>query len=112
MVIRSNPTRCRSPSLPIADGAGLPGTLLCQPNNRHMKTRVRHAIRFCWILAFFLSITGWAIFVIFETSEVDAHGVLHEPLFPLIPISSFLLLLAIVLAVIDLAAEAWSSTES
>ena len=67
-----------------------------------MKTRVGRAIRVCWILALLLSLIGWAIYGIFATSEVDASGFLNEPLFPLIPISSFLLLLGLTLALIDL----------
>lgn len=69
-----------------------------------MKTRARRAIRCCWILSLVLSLTGWAILGLFATSEVDAKGVLHEPLFPLIPISSALLLLAAVVALVDLVA--------
>jgi hypothetical protein len=38
-----------------------------------------------------------------KTSWIDSDGFLHEPLFGLIPISYFFLLMAIVLALLDMA---------
>lgn len=64
------------------------------------KTKIGR-LRLVWMLTLCLSITGWVILVLFGTSEVDDNGVLHEPLFGLIPISYFLLFVAILLAVVD-----------
>lgn len=69
-----------------------------------MKTTLRGALRVCWTLALGLAIAGWAIGGFFGTSEVDVQGVLHEPFFPLIPISFLLLLVAIAMALCDLLA--------
>jgi hypothetical protein len=67
-----------------------------------MKLTVRRALRISWIICLGFSLAGWVVLAIFGTSEVGADGVLHEPLFGLIPISSFLMLIAIVLALGDL----------
>ena len=69
-----------------------------------MKTAVHRVLRFMWIVALFLSLAGWALLALFHASStyVDAQGVVHEPLFGLIPISWFLLLAAIGFAVCDL----------
>ena len=65
--------------------------------------RKRNFLRPAWILASCLSIVGWLTLALFsdKTSWIDADGVLHEPLFGLIPISFFFLLVAVVLAVLD-----------
>lgn len=65
----------------------------------------RKLLRLAWILAFCLSIAGWITLALFsdKTTWIDSHGFLHEPLFGLIPISYFFLLVGIVLAVVDMA---------
>lgn len=62
-------------------------------------------MRLAWILALSLSIAGGTTIFLFleKTTWMDADGFLHEPLFWLIPTSYFFLLLAIVLAVFDVA---------
>ena len=65
----------------------------------------RKVLRLAWVLALGLSIAGWITLALFseKTMWVDSNGFLHEPLFAIIPLSFFFLLLGLVLAVLDLA---------
>lgn len=70
-----------------------------------MKMAVHRVLRLIWMVALFFSLAGWTLLALFHASStyVDAQGVLHEPLFGLIPISWFLLLAAMVFGLCDLA---------
>lgn len=65
----------------------------------------RKLLRLAWVLALFLSIAGWITLALFsdKTTWIDSDGFLHEPLFGLIPLSYFFLLVGLVLAVFDMA---------
>lgn len=65
----------------------------------------RKLLRLAWVLALCLSIAGWITLVLFsdKTTWIDSTGFLHEPLFGLIPLSYFFLLVGLVLAVCDMA---------
>ncbi|ASX26725.1 DUF3955 domain-containing protein [Candidatus Williamhamiltonella defendens] len=65
----------------------------------------RKFLRLMWFLMLSFSILGWFVYALFsdKTSWVDTDGFLHEPLFGLIPISYFFALVAIMLALFDLA---------
>lgn len=69
-----------------------------------MKTAVHRVLRFMWMVALFFSLAAWTLLALFHASStyVDEQGMLHEPLFGLIPISWFLLLTAIVFGLCDL----------
>ena len=63
----------------------------------------RNFLRKMWVLALCLSVAGWLTTALLmdRTSWIGADGVLHEPLFGLIPISFFFLFVAIVLGILD-----------
>ncbi|ASV34042.1 DUF3955 domain-containing protein [Candidatus Hamiltonella defensa] len=65
----------------------------------------RKFLRLMWFLMLSFSILVWFVHALFsdKTSWVDTDGFLHESLFGLIPISYFFALVAIVLALFDLA---------
>ena len=63
----------------------------------------RKMLRLAWVLALCVSVAGFATLALFSdsTTWIDATGFLHEPLFGLIPISFFFLLVGLALAAID-----------
>lgn len=63
----------------------------------------RKFLRLAWIVMLSLSVICGAIVIVFldKTTWVDADGVLHEPLFGLIPISFFCFFVGAVLALLD-----------
>ena len=62
----------------------------------------KKALRAVWISALCLAVACWAILGMFGVSWIDEPGILHEPLFGLIPISFALLGAAILLAAADI----------
>lgn len=60
-------------------------------------------LRSLWLLTLCLSIACWAALALFGSSRIDTHGILHEPLFGLIPVGFSLLFIALVLVLLDLA---------
>lgn len=64
----------------------------------------RKCLRLSWRLSLCLFITGGAIVYLFldKTSRVDDNGILHEPLWGLVPLSVFFMSVAAVLALFDL----------
>ncbi|MEL4073173.1 DUF3955 domain-containing protein [Ochrobactrum sp. GPK 3] len=69
------------------------------------RSKLERALPIVWIIALSMSIAGWLALAMFHdlTTFIDDDGVLHEPLFALIPISYFVLFIAIILGVTDIA---------
>lgn len=63
----------------------------------------RKFLRRAWIVILGLSMVGWVTLTFFseKTTWIDADGVLHEPLFGLIPMSYLCLFVGAVLALLD-----------
>lgn len=73
------------------------------PPGRDPSPRRARLLRWLWVSTLCLSLGCGAVVLVFGTSEIDSHGFLHEPLFGLIPVGLSLLLIAVVLAVLDMA---------
>lgn len=57
-------------------------------------------LRRLWLLTLVLAVACAVASALFGGAEVDASGMLHEPLFGLIPIGFALLLIALLLAIV------------
>ena len=86
----------------IAQSGDVPKTQGFQPRTALPSKRL--FLRLAWIFSLCLVAVGWTVLSLFSdrTTWIGSDGFLHEPLFGLIPISYFFLLVAIVLAVFDL----------